>query len=151
MAEPKQYFERHSLAVGLQTYLVSGGWTDITKVEEGFQTGTEVYVPMVSVYFRPSNGKEPEMGRSSLSWTRQIQIDCYMESEKRAMAIVDDIVDYLDLETITITKPDASVLGIMFVPDSEAMITNTLPPLYTDPSIKRWRGIVQAPLEVHYY
>lgn len=154
MAAPKVFFERHCLAVELQSYLSNAGWTDITKVEEGFQTNATISVPMVSVYFLPSRGKELQMGRSTdqvnKTYSRDIQIDCYMETEGRALAIVDDIADFIDLTTIVIKKPDNTILGSLYNTDIESITTNTLPPLYLDPSIKRWRGIVQASMEAFY-
>lgn len=144
------YFERHSLALALTSYLQAKGWTDITKIYEGFQTGQEITAPSVGVYFSTSTNNIKEVGQTEKSFARSVQIDCYMESEARAMAIVDTIADFFDEETITIRKPDGSILGILYTEFFEAISMNVIPPVYANPAILRWRGIVKVPMLADY-
>ena len=149
----KKYYERHSLALALQPYLVGQGWTGITEIFEGWPTDNDIAVPMVSLYFLPSRQTELQMGRSTTSqksYLRAIQFYAYMETEDRADSIIEDIADFLDQETIAVVAPDTSVLGSMFVENSETITTNSLPPNLVQSKVIRWRGICQAQLGVYY-
>lgn len=148
----KKYFERRSLASALGTSLNSTGW-NIGQVREGFQSELPIQPPLVSVYFLPSNYIELQLGRSinsEKSFERRIQIDCYMETEPRAMTISDDVAEFLDSMFISITDPSGAVLGSLYVPDSTSIITDTLTPRMSDPVSLRWRGIIQATLQADY-
>lgn len=148
----KKYFERRSLASALGTYLNGASW-GIGQVREGFQSELPIQPPLVAVHFLPSNYIELQLGRSTTgekSYSRRIQIDCYMETEPRAMTITDDVADFLDSMFIAITDPSGTVLGSLYVPDSETIITDLMTPRMSDPVSIRWRGIVVATLESDY-
>lgn len=148
----KKYFERHSLASALGTSLNNTGWA-IGQVREGYQSQEPLDPPVVAVHFLPSNYIELQLGRSVTTdkiFERRIQIDCYMETEPRAMSIADDAAEFLDSMFINIVNPSGAILGQLYVPDSETIITDTLAPRTTDPTIIKWRGIVQATLEADY-
>lgn len=154
----KKYFERHSLATALGTYLNStalnnpNGW-NIGQVREGFQSQEPIEPPTVAVHFLPSKYIELQLGRSittDKTFERRVQIDCYMETEPRAMSITDDVAEFLDSLFIAITDPSGAILGHLYVPDSETIITDTLSPRINDPVTLRWRGVVQATLEADY-
>jgi hypothetical protein len=148
----KTHFERHSVALALSTYLVGKGWAAITEVKEGFpDEGVEI--PSVSITFLRSNQFELQLGRedsSQKSYLRPVQIDAWMESESRASAIIDDVADFFDEQTIVITKPDASAVGVIYCENSETIETTTMPPILTQPSVNRWRGIVRCELNAYY-
>lgn len=148
----KRYFERHSLASALGDSLNISGW-NIGQVREGFQSELPIKPPMVAIQFLPSNYIELQLGRSIVTdkiFERRIQIDCYMETEPRAMTISDDVAEFLDALYINITNPSGTILGQMYVPDSETIITDTQSPKISDPTTLRWRGIIQATLEADY-
>jgi hypothetical protein len=146
--------ERHSLAGAVGPELVGKGWA-IGTIKEGFKPETTITLPTVTLYFLPSSYVETQMGRSTSSeksFLRRIQFDAYMESEDRAIAIRDDIADYLDGMFINIVDPlNSNTLGLLHIPDSETIRMDTLPPNLTEPKIKRWRGIVQATMQADYF
>lgn len=145
--------ERHSLAAAVKTSLLSVGWS-IDYIREGFKGEGTIIPPMVSLYFLPSNYVEFQMGHqtSERTFARRVQFDAYMETEDRAIAIRDAIGDILDTLFINITDPlNSNILGTLHVPDSETIRLDTMPPLLTDPKIKRWRGIVQATVQADYF
>lgn len=148
----KKYFERRSLASALGTYLNAAQW-NIGQVREGFQSELPIQPPLVAVYFLPSQYLELQLGRSittEKSFERRIQIDCYMETEPRAMTIADDVAEFLDEMSVPITDPNGTVLGITYVPDSTTIITDLMTPRMSDPLSIRWRGIIIASLQSDY-
>lgn len=145
--------ERHSLAAALGPVLVSEGWA-IGFVKEGFKNEATITLPSVGLYFLPSNLFEKELGHlnTERSLLRRVQFDAYMETEDRAIAIRDAIGDFLDGLYMNITDPlNSTVLGYMHVPNSETIRLDTMPPILSEPKIKRWRGIVQATVQVDYF
>lgn len=148
----RRYFERRSLASALGTYLNGLNW-GIGQVREGFQSELPIQPPLVSIHFLPSKYIELQLGRSittEKSFERRIQIDCYMETEPRAMAIADDVAEFLDEMFIQITDPSGTVLGNFYCPDSQSIITDLMTPRMSDPTSIRWRGIIIAALESDY-
>lgn len=148
----KKYFERRSLASALGTHLNGLNW-NIGQVREGYQSELPIQPPVVSLQFLPSKYIELQLGRSvtsEKSFERRIQIDCYMETEPRAMTIADDVAEFLDEMFIQITDPSGMVLGNLYVPDSTTIITDLLTPRMSEPVTLRWRGIVIAALESDY-
>lgn len=144
--------ERHSLAAAVLTPLNAAGW-NIDYIREGFKGEGIILPPTVSLFFLPSNFHEKELGHltSQRSLIRRIQFDVYMETEDRAIAIRDAIGDILDGIYINIVDPlNSNVIGTLYVPDSETIRLDTMPPILTDPKVKRWRGIVQAAIQTDY-
>lgn len=148
----KVYYERHSLANALGTSLNTDGW-QIGQVREGFQSEEDIQPPMVAVHFLPSKYMETQLGRSIVtdkSFERRIQVDCYMETEPRAMTIGDSVMDFLDGMFISIVDPAGTIVGNLWVPDSETILTEIIPPRATEVRINRWRSTTQATLEADY-
>jgi hypothetical protein len=148
----KVYYERHALAAALGTSLNATGW-GIGQVREGFQSQEEIEPPMVSVYFLPSRYLEIQMGRSitqDKSFERRIQIDCYMETEPRAMTIADDVADFIDEMFINITDPEGTIIGHLYCPNSESILIETINPKATELKLLRWRSVIQATLQSNY-
>lgn len=148
----KKYFERRSLASALGTSLNGLNWS-IGQVREGFQSELPIAPPVVALHFLPSNYIELQMGRSvtgEKSFNRRIQVDCYMESEPRAMSISDDVAEFLDSMYVAIADPSGTVLGHIYCPDSTTIITDMMTPRMSDPLSIRWRGIIVATLESDY-
>lgn len=146
----KRYFERHSLATALGTSL--SAWS-VAPIKEGYQGQDDIQPPMVSIVFLPSNYLELQLGRSVTSektFTRRVQIDCYMETEARAMTIGDDIMEFLDQMYINIVNPSGTILGHLYVPNSESITADTLHPRVAEPRVVRWREVVTATLEADY-
>jgi|ERR1041385_3643372 hypothetical protein len=147
----KQY-ESRAFRLGLEAYLGLVGWTGL-DFREGFKSDKTIVVPGVAIRFLPSNKKSLQLGgrgNEDLN-KRVIQIDCYMESEDRANAITDDCMDFLDFEPVYIKDPTDQVIGTLICQDTESIYAEVLPPILPDPRIKRWRGVVRATLEAHYF
>lgn len=153
MSIPRQYYERRSVKDYLEVAIQpSGGWTGIT-FRDGFSSEEEIIPPLVSVTVLPSRFLELQMGRSigtNKSFTRIFQVDCYMETEPRAMTMADDVADAIDQMHINITDPGGTNLGVIYCPDTEGIIITSIKPTMSDPRVKRWRSVIQAPLEAHY-
>ena len=117
------YFERHSLASALGTSLNTTGW-GIGQIREGFQSELDIQTPLVTVHFLPSKYLELQLGRSittDKTFTRRVQVDCYMETEPRTISIADDVADFFDEMFISITDPTGTVLGKLYCPDSTSI------------------------------
>lgn len=152
----KVYYERHSLATAITPYLVAKGWTggELPAVREGFQSEQDIKIPMVAVTFLPRRYIEAQLGRSvtsEKSYLRRIQLDMYMSSEPKAIAIVDDLMDFLDEMFIVITDPNSIALGNLYCNNSETILGDNIPPVMTQPRVNRWRGVITASLRSDYY
>ena len=147
----RKYFERRSFRNELSTYLTSKGWTDVTY-KEGFQGDTTISIPTVAIHFLPGSNKAFQLGSTGERlFKRVIQVDAYMESEPRADSISDDIMDFIDYTPVSIIDNTSAVLGSLICQDSESIYGETLKPILTDPKLLRWRGVVRATLEAHYF
>lgn len=145
----RTYFERRSLASALKTFLQARGW-NVTEIKEGFQHDEPVNPNTVSVHFLPSRFQELQMGRDKKSFRRRIQIDAYMESEPRAEAIVDDIMDFVDEVPITVHDMNSNTTGTMICYDSESIEGDVLNPIFSQPALLHWRGVITGTYEMHY-
>jgi hypothetical protein len=147
----RKYYERRSLRNALNTYLTSKSWTDITY-REGFANEETITVPLVAVHFLPTNSVPLQIGSGSEKlFKRVVQIDAYMESEPRADAICDDIMDFLDIVPVSIVDATSAMLGSLICQDTGSIYSETFAPILPNPKVIRWRGIVRATLEAHYY
>jgi hypothetical protein len=142
-------FERRSMAAALLTYLQARSW-NVTEIKEGFQHEEPVVAPTVSVHFLPSRFQELQMGRDKKSFARRVQIDCYMEQESRAEAIVDDIMDFVDDVPIPVVNENSQQVAMMICYNTESIEGDVLNPVYNRPEILRWRGVISATYECHY-
>jgi len=145
-------FEKRSILGALQTYLTSKGWTTI-DYGEGFKSQKTIELPKLAISYLPSKGKQLQLGyvqNGDRIFTRRVQIDVYMESEPRTDGILDDIMDFLDLEVVSIVDPSSQTLGTLICYDTESILGETLPPATAAPTLLKWRGTVQADMEAHY-
>jgi len=148
----RKQFELRAFRNALDAYLTTVGWTGL-EFREGFKSEKTIQVPTVAIRFLPSNKEEMQIGgRGGEDLNRRVlQIDCYMETEDRAEAITDDCMDFIDFETVLIKDPSDNLLGTLICRDTNSIYSETLPPLLPDPKLKRWRGVIRATLESHYY
>lgn len=152
MASNRVAYEQRSVLLALEPYLTSGGWSGITYTD-GYQSDNTITNPQVSVTFLPSSPRELQMGRvtgEDRLFNRRVQVNAYMESEKRAQAVVDDIMDFMDLITVNIVDPSGNTNGYMLVPHSENIFGDVLPPLLNTPKLLRWRGVARGEYESFY-
>jgi|SRR3972149_681521 len=146
----KTYYERRSFRNALKTFLETKGWINL-NYGEGFQSEETIKVPMVSVYFLPNSGKAFQLGKTVENiYRRRVQIDCYMESESRAMAITDDIMDFMDITPIDIQNESSVSLGSLICYDTDSISSETMPPNLLNPKVNRWRGISSGTFEAFY-
>lgn len=147
----RELAERRSLRNALETYLANAGWTGLVFTE-GWDNDSTITNPQVNIFFVRKQAEELEMGRTSgaKTFNRLIQVDCYMEEENRASAISDDIMDFMDMEAVTITDFDSTFLGTMVCVDTAGINGVTEPPIETNPSLLHWRAIIRAPYLAHY-
>ena len=143
--------ERRSLRNELETYLGTAGWTGLTFTE-GWDNDNTITNPQVNVYFVTKEKQELEMGRTTTARTfpRLVQIDCYMESESRASAIGDDVMEFMDLAAIPIKDFQSNFLGTMICVNTEQISAVTQPPIETNPALLHWRAIIRGPFLAHY-
>jgi hypothetical protein len=144
----KQYYEERAVSVGLQTYLATKGWTDIV-LKEGWDNITPIALRDVSVYIVRNSKVQLELGSKSKTFKRPIQVDAYMETEAQAGAIADDIMDFMDDMPLAIKDESNTVLGSM-VCDTETIVSDTMPPNYSNPKVTWWRGVVRGIYESNY-
>lgn len=146
----RKFHERRSLRNALSTFLQGRGWSVTYK--EGFKFDGEVTVPTVAVHFLPNSISELEIGRGDAkrNFVRRVQVDCYMEDENRADAITDDVMDFMDDVTITVLDTETGAeLGYMYT-DSATILAETVPPIFSEPKVNRWRGVIKATYETFY-
>ena len=146
----RKYNERRSLRLALETYLQGKNWN--VEFREGWLSEKIITAPLVSIYFLPNAFSELELGRGDAkrNFVRRVQIDCYMKNEETADAITDDIADFIDESTITVTDLSTNTdVGYMYT-DTSSISFETVPPIMRDPKVARWRGVVKATYEVFY-
>lgn len=148
----KTYFERRSLRNALEQYLVAAGWagTNAPTYGEGFQSDETIGTPLVAITIVRPVRVSLQLGNGEKMFNRTIQIDCYMETEPRAMAITDDISDFMDVIPINIVDNASVVLGSLICQDTESIYSEILPPILNNPKVIRWRGIVRGTYEAFY-
>lgn len=147
----KTYYERRSFRNALKFYLESKGWPTSLRYEEGFQTDEVITVPLISIHFLPSEKRALQLAPADAgTYQRTIQVDCYMESEPRAMAVIDDIMDFMDLIAITILNESSVNLGTLICFDTDSVYSEVLPPNLGNPKVIRWRGVIRGIFEAHY-
>ena len=147
----RQRYEKRSFGNALVTYLEALGWN--TTYSEGFQPDSPITPPQIAVTMPPSTRKELQLGKiagKDSLFRRIIQVDAYMENENRADAIIDDIMDFIDITPVDIIDQNTNLLGTLICQDSETIFGEALPPITTDPKIGRWRGVVRAQMDAFY-
>ena len=147
----KEYYERRSFRTTLKTYLESKGWPTTMRYEEGFQTDETISVPLVAVHFLPTRSAPVQLGNTTeKAYVRIIQVDCYMESEPRAQAINDNIMDFMDEVPIIILNESAAILGSLICQDTASINSEVLTPNLGNPKVTRWRGVSRGTYEAFY-
>lgn len=144
--------ERKAFREAMATYLGTAGWSGITYTD-GWEYDETITNPQINVYFVTKKKQELEMGRTSGAKTfpRSVQVDCYMETEARASAVSDDVMDFMELSAITVTDPITSAFeATMVCVDTDAIETVIQPPIQTNPRLLQWRAIVRGPFLAHY-
>lgn len=143
--------EIRSLRNSLTTYLASASWTGL-QFSEKFGEDT-VTVPLIAIHYLPSAGKNLQLGGKGNEklYQRVIQIDAYMETEDRADAIVDDVMDFFDLVSVVIVDQSNQPVGSLICQNSDTIYGDTLAPILDNPKVTRWRGIIRATVEAHYF
>ena len=143
-------YEQRSVLLALQSYLGTKGWNNVTYTD-GYQGESTITNPQVTVTFPPSTITELQLGRGSDKlYNRRVLVNAYMESEKRAQAIADDIMDFMDETCVDIVDPDGDTLGYLLCSNSENIRAETFPPILNNPKLIRYRAAVQGPFDAFY-
>jgi hypothetical protein len=144
----KQYYEERAVSTALLTYLNTAGWSDIV-IKEGWDNKTPIALRDISVYVVRNSKTQLEMGSKSKTFKRPIQVDAYMETEAQAGAIADDIMEFMDDVPLNIVDETAAILGTMECA-TDSIVSDTLPPNYSNPQVTWWRGVVRGTYESNY-
>lgn len=147
----KAYLERRSLSSALGTYLQTAGWT--VEMREGWFSDDEISTDTVAVWFLPSSISELQLGRGAneKGLVRRVQINCYMSNEHKAGGIVEDIMEFIDMEPVTVEDADGNDIASFICYDTASITSEVVPPILRNPKISRWRGVVKATYEAHYF
>lgn len=148
----QSYYERRAFRTALEQYLIDAGWTGTNDLvySEGFQSDDSITNPQVAISIvRPSRAAL-QLGNGEKLFRRVFQVDCYMETEPRAMAITDNISDFMDLVPMNIVDQSSNILGSLICQDTESISSEILPPILGNPKVIRWRGIVRGTFEAFY-
>jgi hypothetical protein len=148
----KTGFEQRSILNELKTFLESRGYIGMTFTD-GYQPEAPITPPQITVTFPPSSPVELQLGRTRGSeslYRRTVLINAYMETERRATDIIDEIMDFLEFECVDIKDPQDTFLGYVQCNAVQAIVGQVFPPVMGDPKNIRWRGAVTAPMESFY-
>jgi hypothetical protein len=143
--------ERKAVRDALETYLISKGW--VVTYREGFPVGNQVVVPMVAVHFvDPQRALSLQLGRTQEKlYSRDLQFDCYMDSENKADSIADDVMDFVDEVPIYIVDKMSGLTVGSLISNTESISSYTVPPDLQIEPINRWRAIIRGTYDAHYY
>lgn len=148
-----RFFERRSVRNQLKNYLDSHGWTDLTWAESfsNFELET-ITPPFIGVVIIDFGKVQLEMGNNPSTnkmYSRRVQVNIYMENEDRTDALLDDIADFMDIETIIIKDNNNNTLGTM-ISDTESILTDTIEPALDAEGDLDWQGVAACMYETHY-
>lgn len=149
----KQQLERRAVHVALSAYLLAAGWAGANALtyREGWTSDQPIVPPTIAITLIKPNKRSLQMGtQSEKLFFRTLQIDAYMESEQRAAAICDLVMDFMDLVPITVTDFDTSVIGTFICQNTDSIVSDIIPPILTNPKSIRWRGVIKGIYEAHY-
>jgi len=152
MAQQRTRYEQRSILDALETYLGTEGYSGFT-FSDGYQPEAEISPPHVTVHFPPSSPRELQLGRvqgQESLYRRSVVVNAYMENQGRADAIVDLVIDFLDLTCITVKDHEDNVLGTLQCYNTDGIVGQTFAPIMGNPKNIRWRGSVTAPMESYY-
>jgi len=144
----KQYYEKRSISTALQTYLATQSWTGLT-FKEGWKD-EEIQIGDVAIQILPSSPVLTDMGQHASTYTYTVQVEAYLESEPRAEAFEDAVMEFMDLASISIVDKNSTVLGSIIC-DTDSIRADTLPPVFTTPKVLWWRAVIRGKFEAHYY
>jgi hypothetical protein len=148
----KTYFERRSFRLALEHFLTDHGWvgSNAPTYAEGFQSDDAITTPLVAITLvRPTN-MALQLGNGEKLFRRIFQVDCYMETEPRAMAITDDICEFMDVVPMNINDNQSNILGTLICQDTESIYSEILPPILNSPKVIRWRGVARGTYDAFY-
>lgn len=144
-------YEQRSIMNALETYLTSKGWSGITYTDN---SGEETIAnPQISVKVQTGSPTALQLGKSAgqdLLYRRTLNINAYMETEPRANAIVDTIIEFIEFMCPDIVDPVGTVHGYVRCVDDERILGQVFPPIMNDPKLIRYRAAVNAPIEAFY-
>lgn len=149
----KEYYERRGFRLALDVYLQSAGYTGTNTLSyrEGFQSDQPIVPPMISItIINPKKVSIQMGGGPDKLFKRTIQVDAYMESEERALAINDLVMDFMDLIPVAILDEGNNGLGSLVCQDTDSIISDVLPPVTSNPKSIRWRGVTKGAYQAHY-
>lgn len=148
-----RFFERRSFRNQLKTHLDAKGWNDLNWAESFSSFPIEEIVPpFIGITVVDYGKEELEMGSDpniNKMYMRRVQVNIYMESEDRTDALCDEVMDFMDMEMITIKDNNNNTLGSM-ISDTESLISDTFEPDPEEPANLQWSGVIAGMYEVHY-
>lgn len=145
-------YEQRSVLLALETYLTTKGWNNITY-SDSYQSDETITNPQVTVTFPPSSMVELQLGKvenGDKLFSRRILVNAYMESERRAQNMADDIMDFMDETCVDIVDPSGTTLGYIICSNTEAIRAETFAPILNQPKLLRYRAAVQGPFDAFY-
>lgn len=144
--------ETRSFRTSLSGYLATAGWAGL-NYSEGWDE-IDIEKPLINIYVLDGIKQSLELGYQATNhklYERILQMDCYMETEDRVRALCEDVMDYLDGVTLNIQdNTTTSGIGYAVFPHSETITAAFIPPMYNNPEILRWRGVVRGKYEAYY-
>jgi hypothetical protein len=122
-------------------------------MREGWFSDDEISTDTVAVYFLPSSISELQMGRGAKGkgLIRRVQINCYMSNEHKAGDITDEIMEFVDMEPVTVLDAETNPIASFVCYDTASITSESVPPILRNPKVTRWRGVVKATYEAHYF
>lgn len=150
MSERRRW-ETRAFSTALETYLAARGWTGV-KYTEDYEGGALV-LPTINTLIADNGVRDLELGRTTTSsklFRRIIQVDIYAESEHRADAMSDDVMDFMDLTAVYITDLTNTIIGSLICNETQSIRTEKQPPVFAQPDVIHWRAITKARFEAHY-
>jgi hypothetical protein len=152
MAQIRTRYEQRSILDALETYLSAAGFSDITYTD-GYQPETPITPPQVTVTLPPSSPVELQLGRvrgQESLYARSVVVNAYMETEGRASAVIDAVMDFFEFECVVIKDHLDAELGTIQCNRVRNIVGEVFPPMMMNPQNLRWRGAVTAPMESYY-
>lgn len=152
MTAAKQQLETEALIGAISTHLQSTGWGTFI-FNSGRDVATQIEANTMGLQFLPNGPKPLQMGDTNQKYyERVLQIDSYMATEGRALALNDTLMDFFDLTSVVIIDPLAgnAIVGNIACYDTDSIYSEIAPPNLLNPKVIRWRAIVRATLQSFY-
>lgn len=145
-------YEQRSTLDSVEDYLGTKGYTGV-RYTDGYQPEGTIIPPHITVTLSPSSPKSLELGRvkgQNSLYQRTIVINAYMENERRAQSIIDDLMEFSEFTCVEIKDHLGNFLGTLICNDVDGILGQVFPPLMSNPESQRWRASVIAPFEAFY-